>query len=128
MYCLYNFKTRGIGVISTININADTLIGNYISKNETISSQSRLIWDGWIETNPLGRYINHNSNSNLYCVKKNNIIQIYSKYEIDKDTELTVNYIEIIKLINLPHELAVSYKIINFDYIEEKVVINKSII
>lgn len=128
MYCLYNFKTRGIGVISDININADTLIGNYISKNEIISSQSRLIWDGWIETNPLGRYINHNSNSNLYCVKKNNIIQVYSKYEIDKDTELTVNYMEIIKLINLPHELAVSYKIIDFDYIEEKIVINKSII
>lgn len=128
MYCLYNFKTRGIGVISNININADTLIGNYISKNEIISSQSRLIWDGWIETNPLGRYINHNSNSNLYCVKKNNIIQVYSKYEIDKDTELTVNYMEIIKLINLPHELAVSYKIIDFDYIEEKIVINKSII
>ena len=126
MYCLYNFKTRGIGVIS--NINADTLIGNYISKNEIISSQSRLIWDGWIETNPLGRYINHNSNSNLYCVKKNNIIQVYSKYEIDKDTELTVNYMEIIKLINLPYELAVSYKIIDFDYIEEKIVINKSII
>jgi len=128
MYCLYNFKTRGIGVISDININADTLIGNYISKNEIISSQSRLIWDGWIETNPLGRYINHNSNSNLYCVKKNNIIQVYSKYEIDKDTELTVNYMEIIKLINLPYELAVSYKIIDFDYIEEKIVINKSII
>ncbi len=128
MYSLYKFKTRGIGIISTIDIPKDTFVGNYFSKKEQITSESRLIYDGWIETNPLGRYLNHNSDSNLYLIKNADNIELYSKYDIKINTELTVDYFEIKNLINLPDSLVLSYEIYNFDYIEEEIVTNKNII
>ena len=128
MYSLYNFKTRGIGIISTIDIQKDTFIGKYLSKKEQLSSESRLIYNGWIETNPLGRYLNHNQNCNLRFEKKDNVIEVYTNLNIEKYTELTVDYTNIVKLIELPESLVLAYEIFNFDYIEEKVVINKSIL
>ncbi len=128
MYSLYRFKTRGIGVVSTIDIPNGTFIGNYLSKKEQLTSESRLIYDGWIETNPLGRYLNHNSDSNLYLIKNGDNIELYSKYDIKINTELTVDYFEIKNLINLPDSLVLSYEIYNFDYIEEEIVTNKNII
>ncbi len=128
MYSLYKFKTRGVGVISNKQIDKDTFIGNYFSKKEQITSESRLIYDGWIETNPLGRYLNHNSNSNLYFIKSDDKIELYSKHTIKVNTEMTVDYFEIKNLINLPDSLVLSYEIYNFDYIEEEIVTNKSII
>jgi hypothetical protein len=128
MYSLYKFKTRGIGVVSTINIPKDTLVGNYFSKKEQLTSESRLIYDGWIETNPLGRYLNHNKNSNLRFLKKDDVIEIYTNQNILKNTELTVDYTQIIKLINLSDSLVLAYEIFNYDYIEEEIVTNKNII
>lgn len=128
MYSLYKFKHRNIGVVSDINIPYGTYIGNYFSKKEQLSSESRLIYDGWIETNPLGRYLNHNLDCNLSLVKKDDVIELYANRNIPKHTELTVNYTNIVKLINLPESLVLTYEIFNFDYIEEEVIINKSII
>ena len=128
MYSLYKFKHRNIGVVSDINISYGTYIGNYFSKKEQLSSESRLIYDGWIETNPLGRYLNHNLDCNLNLVKKDNVIELYANRNIPKHTELTVDYTNIVKLINLPESLVLTYEIFNFDYIEEEVIINKSII
>ncbi len=128
MYSLYKFKTRGIGVISTIDIPNGTFIGNYLSKKEQLTSESRLIYDGWIETNPLGRYLNHNKNSNLRFLKKDDVVEIYSNQNILKNTELTVDYTQIIKLINLSDSLVLTYEIFNYDYIEEEIVTNKNII
>jgi hypothetical protein len=128
MYSLYKFKTRGIGVVSTIDIPKDTLVGNYFSKKEQLTSESRLIYDGWIETNPLGRYLNHNKNSNLRFLKKDDVIEIYTNQNILKNTELTVDYTQIIKLINLSDSLVLAYEIFNYDYIEEEIVTNKNII
>ncbi len=128
MYSLYRFKTRGIGVVSTIDIPNGTFIGNYLSKKEQLTSESRLIYDGWIETNPLGRYLNHNKNSNLRFLKKDDVVEIYSNQNILKNTELTVDYTQIIKLINLSDSLVLTYEIFNYDYIEEEIVTNKNII
>ncbi len=128
MYSLYKFKTRGIGVVSTIDIPNGTFIGNYLSKKEQLTSESRLIYDGWIETNPLGRYLNHNKNSNLRFLKKDDVVEIYSNQNILKNTELTVDYTQIIKLINLSDSLVLTYEIFNYDYIEEEIVTNKNII
>lgn len=128
MFCLYKFKSRGVGVVSTIDIPKDTFVGIYLSKEEIVSSESRFIWDGWIETNPLGRYINHNVNFNLFFVKNNNCIELYSKEVIKKNTELTVDYTQIVKMIGMPESLILTYKIYNYDYIEEEIIINKNII
>lgn len=128
MFCLYKFKSRGVGVVSTIDIPKNTFVGNYLSKEEVISSESRFIWDGWIETNPLGRYLNHNIKSNLFFVKNNKCIELYSKEIIKKNTELTVDYTQIVKMIDMPESLILTYEIYNYDYIEEEIIINKNII
>lgn len=128
MYSLYKFKTRGIGVVSTIDIPNGTFIGNYLSKKEQLTTESRLIYNGWIETNPLGRYLNHNTNCNLSFLKKDDVIEVYSNQNILKNTELTVDYTEIIKLIKLPEMMVWNYEIFNYDYIEEEIVTQKNII
>lgn len=128
MYSFYNFKNRGIGIISNIDIQKNTYIGEYLSKKEQLSPHSRLIYDGWIETNPLGRFLNHNIDCNLYFVKKENIIELYTLADIHKHTELTVDYTKIQNLINLPDSLVLEYHIFNFDYIEEEIIIQKNII
>lgn len=128
MYCLYKFKSRGVGVVSTIDIPKDTFIGNYLSKDEIITSESRFIWDGWVETNPLGRYLNHNIDSNLFFVKNGRFIELYSKVKIKKNTELTVDYTQIVKMIGMPESLVLTYEIYNYDYTEEEIKINKNII
>lgn len=128
MYSFYNFKSRGIGIITNTSIKKDTYVGIYFSKNQQISSDSRLIYNGWIETNPLGRFLNHNSNCNLYFVKKEYDIELYTKVDININTELTVDYTQIVKLINLPDSLILAYEIFNYEYIEEVITINKNII
>jgi hypothetical protein len=128
MYSLYKFQTRGIGVISDMDIIKDTFIGNYFSKNEQLTPNSRLIYNGWVETNPLGRYLNHNINSNLYLIKKDNVIELYTNENIFAHTELTINYMDIIELIDLPEHLILEYGISDFNYIEETINLNKNII
>ena len=128
MYSLYKFKSRGIGIISNKNIASDTFMGYYFTKTHPITAESRFIYDGWVETNPLGRYINHNQFSNLRLVKTSDTIELYTNQFIPKNTELTIDYLEIVKLIKLPDSLVLSYEIFNYDYIEEEIIINKSII
>jgi hypothetical protein len=128
MVSKYNFKTRGIGIISTLYIQPNTYIGNYFTKFETVTTESRLIYDGWVETNPFGRYLNHNRNPNCNLVFNNNRIEIYTNYDISEFTELTINYLQAIELIELPIELQNKYRISDFDYIEELVVKKISIL
>lgn len=128
IYTFYNFKTRGIGLISKTRIPKDTCIGNYLSKNIQLTPQSRFIYNGWIETNPLGRYLNHNPNSNLILVKGDGVIEAHAKMDIDANVELTVNYMDIIKIIDLPKDLVEKYKIFDYDYVEEKILLNSNLI
>lgn len=128
MYSLYHFETRGLGVVSNQPIPKGTYIGNYFSKSEPITLHSRVIYDGWVETNPLGRYINHKQYSNLDFVMKEDVIELYANQDIKDFKELTVDYISMIELIKLPKELVEKYNIQNFDYIEEYIEIKKQII
>jgi hypothetical protein len=124
----YNFESRGIGIISSKPISYNTFIGNYFSKFEPITIDSRLIYDGWVETNPLGRYLNHNRIPNCNLLLNNDVIEIYTNKDINKFEELTVNYMDVISLIELPIRLTNKYGVYDFDYINEEVIINKSLL
>ncbi len=128
MFKRYKFNSRGIGIISSKIIPFNTLVGNYFTKKEPITNESRLIYEGWIETNPLGRYLNHNRTPNCNLILKNDIIQIYTNREISVFEELTVNYLDVINIIELPIRLKNKYGIYDFDYIEEEVVIKQDLI
>ncbi len=128
MFKRYKFNSRGIGIISSKVIPFNTLVGNYFTKKEPITNESRLIYEGWIETNPLGRYLNHNRTPNCNLILKNDIIQIYTNREISVFEELTVNYLDVINIIELPIRLKNKYGIYDFDYIEEEVVIKQDLI
>lgn len=128
IYSKYNFETRGIGIISNDIILKDTFIGNYLSKSEMVSNESRAIYDGWVETNPLGRYINHNKNFNCKLKIEGDIIQLYTICDVNKWEELTINYLDIIPLINLPENLVKKYQIKDYDYITEEIKIKNTLI
>ncbi len=128
MFKTYKFNSRGIGIISSKIIPINTLIGNYFTKKEPITSESRLIYEGWIETNPLGRYLNHNRTPNCNLILNNDIIEIYTNREIYVFEELTVNYLDVIDIIKLPIRLKNKYGIYDFNYIEEEIVIKKDLI
>jgi hypothetical protein len=128
MFKRYKFNSRGVGIISSKIIPRNTLVGNYFTKTEPITIQSRFIYDGWIETNPLGRYLNHNNIPNCDLVISGDTIEIYTNKEIPVFEELTVNYLKVIELINLPQSLIERYSIIDYDYIEEEVVIKQDLI
>ncbi len=128
MFKRYKFNSRGIGIISSKVIPFNTLVGNYFTKKEPITNESRLIYEGWIETNPLGRYLNHNRTPNCNLILNNDIIEIYTNREISVFEELTVNYLDVINIIELPIRLKNKYGIYDFDYIEEEVVIKQDLI
>ncbi len=121
----HNFNTRGIGIISTQKIPKNFFVGNYFTKSEPITTQSRFIYNGWIETNPLGRFLNHNRNPNCNLTLNGDIIEIYANTEIREFEELTINYMDVVNLISLPESLIERYSIVDYDYIDE--VINRKI-
>jgi len=126
MFGKYNFESRGIGIIATSVIPAGTTVGVYFSKNESISEETRMIYNGWIETNPLGRYMNHNRDNNCDLYLSGDVIKLVANRYIRLHQELTVNYLHIIKAINLPEDLVKKYDIRDFDYIEEIIDISKN--
>ena len=128
MFRKYNFKSRGVGIISSKLIPSNTFIGNYFTKTETITTESRLIYEGWVETNPLGRYLNHNRISNCNLILDNNVIKIYSNKDINQFEELTVNYLDVIKIIELPIRLTNKYGVYDFDYTDEEIIIKQDLI
>lgn len=128
MYLKYNFKTRGVGLISSSFISKNKYIGNYLSRNETITNESRAIYNGWIETNPLGRYLNHNKNSNCIVKLDGDFIKLYSKTDINKSEELTINYLDVIKLIELPENIIKKYQIQDYEYVTEIIQVKNSLI
>jgi len=128
MFKRYKFNSRGIGIISSKVIPFNTLIGNYFTKSEPITIESRFIYNGWVETNPLGRYLNHNRNPNCNLILNKDSIEIYTNKEISVFEELTINYMNVVDLIELPESLIDRYSIIDYDYIEEEIIIQKELI
>jgi hypothetical protein len=128
MFKRYKFNSRGIGIISSKIIPFNTLVGNYFTKSEPITIESRFIYNGWVETNPLGRYLNHNRNPNCNLILNKDSIEIYTNREISVFEELTINYMNVVDLIELPESLIDRYSIIDYDYIEEEIIIQKELI
>ncbi len=128
MFKKHNFKSRGIGIISSISIPSNTFIGNYFTKSETISTESRLIYEGWVETNPLGRYLNHNRIPNCNLELDGDSIKIYTNRDINQFEELTINYLDVIKIIELPMRLINKYGVFDFNYMKEEVIIKQNLI
>jgi hypothetical protein len=126
MFTKYNFESRGLGMIATTPISAKTQIGTYFTKGESVTEENRLIFDGWVESNPLGRYMNHNRNNNCDLYLSGDTINLVTNRDIRTHEELTVNYLHIIKAINLPEELVKKYDIRDFDYVEEIIDISKN--
>ena len=126
MFAKYYFESRGLGMISTTPIPAKTQIGTYFTKGESVTDENRLIYDGWVESNPLGRYINHNRNNNCDLYLSGDEIKLVTNRDIRMHEELTVNYLHIIKAINLPEELVKKYDIRDFDYVEEIINFSKN--
>jgi hypothetical protein len=61
-------------------------------------------------------------------VKGDGVIEAHAKMDIDANVELTVNYMDIIKIIDLPKDLVEKYKIFDYDYVEEKILLNSNLI
>lgn len=128
MFKQYKFNSRGIGIISSKIIPLNTLVGNYFTKKEPITTESRLIYNGWIETNPLGRYLNHNRTPNCNLILNENTIEIYTNREIVVFEELTISYLDVIDIIELPIQLTNKYGVFDFNYIDEEVIIKQNLI
>lgn len=122
---IFKFKTRGHGIVSTEDIKKDTVIGNYFEKKHTSNEIPRYIYNGWFEHPYYGRYINHNRDSNCYLHLNENCIEVISKIDIQKNTEITINYFDIVNMLNMPDEEIKKHGIEDFTYIEEIVDLDK---
>ena len=123
MLKLYKFKTRGLGIITTNVIEQNTVVGNYLEKTSNNTSL-RYIFNGWFESKFLGRYLNSNSNPNCTFIEDKNTIKVITKEKIKPNTELTVDYFQIAKIIKLPNEKHIEYGIKYFEYIDEVIDLN----
>jgi len=128
IYSFYNFRTRGVGLISNKFIPKSTFIGNYFVKKELIGPTDRFIYNDWYETNPLGRYLNHNKNNNCDFILLDNTVRIISNKDINKNEEITVNYLSAVKCIEIPSEICEEYGIKDFEYINEKIEISNKLL
>jgi hypothetical protein len=106
----------------------DTYIGNCASKFETITKENRIIYNGWIETNPLGRYINHNRTPNCKVILDGDTVKLYSINNIDMWEELTVNYLDFANVIEMPENFLEKFGIRDFDYIPETIKVETKLI
>jgi hypothetical protein len=125
MVKIFKFKTRGHGIVAVDTLPKETFIGNYFEKDHKSNEIPRYIYDGWFETPFLGRYINHNKNSNCKLVLTNDSIKVVSKNIINKNEEITVNYFDIVTLINLPPDETERHGIQDFEYISEDIDLDK---
>lgn len=92
-------QDNGFGVFTNEIIEPNVLIGEIISdKRIDISRELAL---GYWET-IIGRYINHNCNSNTIIKKEINSFYIISKEKIEIGDEIYVDYREIEALLNQP--------------------------
>ena len=122
---IFKFKTRGHGIVAVDNISKGDVIGNYFEKNHTSNEIPRYIYDGWFENPFLGRYINHNKNSNCKLSIKDDCIEVVAKTDILKNEEITVNYFDIVDILNLPESEIKKHGIEDFEYIIEEVDLDK---
>ena len=120
-YNIFKFKTRGLGVVCGDTIKEGTYIGNYFEKNIVSNEVSRHIYNRWFETPFFGRYLNHNNLPNCKLELSTDSIKIIANKDINVNEEITVNYLDVIDILNLPKEEVLKHGIQNFEYIEEPI-------
>lgn len=113
------FSTRGFGLITDEDIAPITKLGEYLIKDIEPEGDVVEVWDGWVETPLLGRYLNHSQDPNTFTILKGKYVYIYTKRGIRANEEITVNYLEVAELINLPSDKREEFGIKNFEYIDE---------
>jgi len=123
-----DYPTRGKGINCAIPIAKGTIIGVYLSKDLDPISEGRVLYDGWIESKLLGRYANHNSEGNCDVKMVGTDIFLISNQDIKSYHEITLNYIDVAKLINLPLDQYTKYGIKDFNYAPVNVVKTSSLI
>jgi len=95
---------NNIKIVSTSNINIDTIIGKWVTK-EAQSEESRYLWqketmqEPWNETDDLGRYTNHSDNPNTNVELIDDCIVMISNKNIPNEVEITVDYRTLFDLI-----------------------------
>jgi hypothetical protein len=112
-------NTRGFGLVADEDIPSITKLGEYLIKDIQPEGDVVEVWDGWVETPLLGRYLNHSQDPNTFSILKGKYVYIYTKRTIRANEEITVNYLEVAELINLPTDKCEEFGIKNFEYIHE---------
>ena len=112
-----DYAGRGKGINCSKPISKGDILGIYLSKRLDAISEGRILFNGWIESKLLGRYANHNSNGNCIVKKEEEDIYLIACQDIKAYDEITLNYISVAKLINLPRDKYSKYGIEDFDYI-----------
>ena len=112
-----DYAGRGKGINCSKPISKGDILGIYLSKRLDAISEGRILFNGWIESKLLGRYANHNSNGNCIVKKEEEDIYLIACQDIKAYDEITLNYISVAKLINLPRDQYSKYGIEDFDYI-----------
>ena len=112
-----DYAGRGKGINCSKPISKGDILGIYLSKRLDAISEGRILYDDWIESKLLGRYANHNSNGNCIVKKEEEDIYLIACQDIKAYDEITLNYISVAKLINLPRDEYSKYGIEDFDYI-----------
>lgn len=110
------FQLNKIGLKARIDISKVTNLGKFLIKGPDKPVNSFSVWGDWVETDNLGRYLRHSLDSNTFTIMKEGEIFIYTKKNISANEEITVNYLEVAALINLPDEKRESFGIRDFDY------------
>ena len=113
---IIDFPERGKGLVSIQTIFPGKVIGLYLSKELEPILEGRVLYDGWIESTPIGRYVNHSNRPNCNVSLDSNNISLVSNNVIDYHEEITVNYLEVAELINLPKNQYSKYGIEDFSY------------
>lgn len=117
----FKFQTRGIGVITTDFIKQNSEVGIYFEKPSTSTKIVRHIYDGWFETSLLGRYVNHSNNPNCIPLFKESKIVLITTQDILPSHEITINYFDIVTLLNLPDSEITKHGIKDYQYVDENI-------
>lgn len=116
LFKVVEFKTRGKGLVTQDTIFPGTVIGLYLSKDLVPIVEGRVLYDGWIESLPIGRYVNHSRTPNSNVSLDGDNIYLVSNNVIDYNDEVTVNYLEVADLIGVTEDMYSKYGIEDFDY------------
>jgi hypothetical protein len=120
------FPSRGIGLVAMEDIEPITNLGEYLIKGITPTEDTKEVWDGWVETPILGRYLNHNKNANTFPILKGKDIFIYTNRKINRLDEITVNYFDVANLIDIPPDKLEELGVKDFEY-KDEIIIEKNL-